>query len=490
VESSWTAAAHVLRLAHDVLATHVGPDRQHLTPDAALLDEPQARWGAATRLAELALTTAAAAAPLHVRAAEAGSSRRDLAARADRAAAAHLGSAAGDLLDLAQHADDGWGVLNELTPAMPAALRARWPPPTAGPLDTVLGHLDVLAQLVHDHGRGVPVGAATLRSYAALANTVCRSVAVLAAAAAEQLSATDHVGDAAVAAALREASSEARRAAHAWRAVYQAWQDFASPTPMSRGVRHRIKHSRQILNDLTRANDTWRPASEVVPDRAAASRLLTSARGLLLPLAEVADNHAAATAELRERQDLYVPRRQLPEIDDHYFRGAWTYAPAPPERTGQILAAYSPGRAGHRGGHRRAGRHQRCARDPAQTGTHPRLPRPEPPPGSRPATPCRSGRSRRKRRRRPAPKTRAAPTWARPQWSLRKRGPRPATGRDRQGRAMMPSHPGDTTGQSRTGAPASSRTCNTPDNSPGIHTTVGEDVLQQPLPRWRRTGGR
>jgi len=139
VESSWTAAAHVLRLAHDVLATHVGPDRQHLTPDAALLDEPQARWGAATRLAELALTTAAAAAPLHLRAAEVGSSRRDLAARADRAAAAQLGSAAGDLLDLAQHADDGWGVLNELTPAMPADLRARWPPPTAGPLDTVLG---------------------------------------------------------------------------------------------------------------------------------------------------------------------------------------------------------------------------------------------------------------------------------------------------------------------------------------------------------------
>jgi hypothetical protein len=341
-ESRWATAAQVLRLAHDVLGTHLGPDRQHLTPDAPLLDEPQARWGAATRLAELALTTATAAQPLYLRAAEAGSGRRDLAARLDRSAAAHLGSAAGDLLDLAENTGDGWGALNELTPAMPPALRAGWPPPTADPMDTVLGHLDVLAQAAHDHGRGAPVGAATLRSYAALANTVCRTVAVLEAAAAEQLSTTGHVDDAAAAAALREALSEARRATHAWRAVYQAWQDLASPTPMSRGVRHRIEHSRQILNDLTRVNDTWRPASELVPDREAAARLLTGARRLLLPLAQLARNHGAVAAELRERQDLYLPRRQLPEIDDHYFRGAWRYAPAPPERSRQILTAYEP----------------------------------------------------------------------------------------------------------------------------------------------------
>jgi hypothetical protein len=337
----WLGAAQALRLAQDILGTHVGPDRQHLTSDAPLLDDLQARWAAATRLAELALTLATAAQPLALRAGEAGSGRRDVAARLARSARAELAPAAGDLLDLAQRSSDGWRALDELTPAMPPAVRASWPPPTADPLDTVLGHLDVLAQAAHAHGRGAPVGAATLQSYAALGSTVCRAVAVVAAAAAHRL-ATSGEADGATIPALREASTQARAAATSWRSVYQAWQDVASSTPMPLGAEHRIDQVKEILDGLTRANDTWRPAADLVPDRAAAARLLTTARGLLLPLAELASNDAAATVELRRRRDLYVPRRHLPDTARRSIRGAWTYAPAPPDRAHQILAAYGP----------------------------------------------------------------------------------------------------------------------------------------------------
>lgn len=55
-EQVWRTSADALGLAHDILASHLDPDRAALTPDGELALRPEAAWPAVVRLADLALT--------------------------------------------------------------------------------------------------------------------------------------------------------------------------------------------------------------------------------------------------------------------------------------------------------------------------------------------------------------------------------------------------------------------------------------------------
>jgi hypothetical protein len=63
----WNAAARAISAATSLLASHLGPDRTHRTPDASLLDYPESRREGLRRVADFALTTAEGGRPLAFR---------------------------------------------------------------------------------------------------------------------------------------------------------------------------------------------------------------------------------------------------------------------------------------------------------------------------------------------------------------------------------------------------------------------------------------
>jgi hypothetical protein len=151
VHEAWRAAAVNLGLAHDVLASHVGPSGQSLTLHAQLLDDRTARSGALLRLAAI-VDVAALAAPR-------------LARQAHRAKV----DSSPELALLEQHTMPLWIATAQLTGisgkhAWTARLdRLRPPPrlhlPTADPKDplgTVNAAIDVVGRLtieqVHQPG--------------------------------------------------------------------------------------------------------------------------------------------------------------------------------------------------------------------------------------------------------------------------------------------------------------------------------------------------
>jgi hypothetical protein len=167
---------HLVGAAHDLLATHLGPDRQHRTPDAALIEATGPNSSALRTVASLLVTAGVAHQALARRAMDlfpiTGRSRPPVV-RVLQEGAAVLEPAA-LLMDrlYTQGADPG-DELGRLSPATPLRFSGTDDPPA--PVDHLAQVLSRLRVAAYRQGRGeLPAGGATMRAFTKLAASLIR----------------------------------------------------------------------------------------------------------------------------------------------------------------------------------------------------------------------------------------------------------------------------------------------------------------------------
>ncbi|MGH3366723.1 MAG: hypothetical protein ACRDOY_05935, partial [Nocardioidaceae bacterium] len=337
---AWADAAASLRLAHDVLASHLGPDRQYLTPDSHLVDQPEARRNGLSLLGALALTNALAAQRLGLRVAEvggAGATRRG----AERALFDYervVGPA--ERLVACGGPAPRAGDLSHLRPAtrtLPVIETG------VDPLTAALIRVDWLAQRAHDAARGAThIGALTMQAFAALGVAVNQHSCVILHAMASQ--GGEHVpnaGRVGVTTAWTARAERAREAAQAWRRIYQAWDGLATPAPGSRLVVQQVTEVRQNLAEITRPEGHWKESAHLVSDSWTARRLLEGTGSLQRRGDQIAASHDAIVRRGPVRGQLYMSRRDAPEdLNVIPLYGARRYTLTTGERIDSLCQAY------------------------------------------------------------------------------------------------------------------------------------------------------
>jgi hypothetical protein len=212
----------LLGLAHDLLASHFGPERQHRTPDAARIEGSGPTSPALRTVSSLLLTAAVAHQALARRAMDLHPASTQVPApvvRLLREGVAILGPAA-RIHDRARAAGGGAGdALGDLTPATVLTE----PAPRAQPVDQLAEALSRLRVAAYRQGRGELVaGAATMRAVTAVAAALVR-------------------GQLDRARSTRRPPAEVAAVAAAgrcWVALHDAWNEVATLSPGSRGVLH------------------------------------------------------------------------------------------------------------------------------------------------------------------------------------------------------------------------------------------------------------
>ena len=264
--------------AHDLLATHLGPDRQHRTPDAALIDAIGPESSALHTVASLLVTAGVAHQSLARRAMNvlpiAGRYAGPVV-RVLQEGAAVLEPAALLMDRLHWQGADPADELGRLTPAtMLSTLTADTDP---------RAHVDHLAQVLsrlrvaaHRQGRGeLPAGAGTMRALTAVAAGLIR----------RDLDSPDRMRRG------RGETAALRAAARSWTQLHSAWGDVRTLEGGSRAVGYDAVTALRLLTDAPvagrwvteRPNDTADWTSTLADSLSAATKRLTRNGEILVP---------------------------------------------------------------------------------------------------------------------------------------------------------------------------------------------------------------
>lgn len=335
----WRQAATSLRAAHDLLDTHRTPGFRPRTPDAWLLDDARPQAAAIESLAGLLRSVAGSGQALALRAREVDS---DVDC-ADILDAAPLRVAAATLMDYSRNAE-AIPAFDEVT----AARATSRPSSSAQPLGAALQAMAGLRQYAWEHSRSPHPSIATISLYAVLATTVHQHAAVITAALGARL--PDMAGQLRrgfAAEHLRRSSQLSATAADAWRQVYKLCVGLQTTEPSRVSTYQQIMTVKTALEAVTRTDDGWRRASDIVPDAQAAAMLAAQLRQLVGPIEEVSAWNLAALSSLANTERLYVPAGSLhrDELSNDprlaTARLTRKSVPLPQHRATELLTAFS-----------------------------------------------------------------------------------------------------------------------------------------------------
>ena len=170
--NNWSSAARTLHAAADTLRTHLGPERAHRTPDAAILDDAQAQEAVLRRLAEMALTVGEAQRRLSLRIQESAARRPNAAVLRDSATLmleshAGLTEAAGKVI----HALTRRPIPDALALLSPSLLLQ--PTQLTNPITAARRSLQRVRLIAHRQARGeMPAGIDALHTHATTSSLV------------------------------------------------------------------------------------------------------------------------------------------------------------------------------------------------------------------------------------------------------------------------------------------------------------------------------
>lgn len=312
--SEWNATARAISAATSLLASHLGPDRAHRTPDAALLDNEETRQGGLLRLAVFALTAAEGGRPLAFRVQDASirfqqPGRLRLTADWLMEAQAAVGAAAATVITTLGRATRESN-LSFLRPA-PLLMPTR----DTDPLVAARKSFDRVRLVAHRQGRGeLGAGMDAIRAYATVGMLVAtHSHAILAAV--SEMRRGDTVGR-------REELISCARAVLDMR---RAWADLLNVTEQCATTSHspallgrEVACLSDSLASVTRHASRWRPPAEIVPTERAEQQLLHLIHHMGSRLPDVAAAARVVTEQLYERGELLGPTREREDLDLPY----------------------------------------------------------------------------------------------------------------------------------------------------------------------------
>lgn len=322
----WHHAATTLHIAADTLGSHLGPDRAHRTPDAAILDDPSALSAALTTMAALSERIADASCHLALRVHEIALADNatliDTWARGAINAAVTIKQAAALLAT--QTTEPHAGRLTNL----PAAPLLR-PTVADDPIVAARQSFDRIRLIAHRQARGeLQAGVETLRALAhvgALASM--HAHAIFAAASAKQPADAD---------LLTQVSRSLRGARQAWAGIDTAISGCASITRSPRLLAREAETLNTSLSKLTLTPDAagWLTPGRMLRDRHHAAQLLALAHHIANRLPDLSRSTSAVARQLQRSGVIVAPTRERDDIDH-----AYCWAPISPERRDAIRSA-------------------------------------------------------------------------------------------------------------------------------------------------------
>ncbi|HET7666438.1 MAG TPA: hypothetical protein VFK56_10270, partial [Mycobacterium sp.] len=277
------------------------------TPDAWLLDDARPQAAAIESLAGLLRGVAGSGQALALRAREVDS---DVDC-ADILDPAPLRVAAATLMDYSRDAE-ATPAFEELTAARATSRSSS----SAQPLGAALQAMAGLRQRAWEHSRSPHPSIATIGLYAVLATTVHQHAAVITAALAAR--APDMAGELRRgfdAEHWRRSSQLSVTAADAWRQVYKRCVGLQTTEPSHGSTYQQILTVKTVLEAVTRTDDGWRRACDIVPDAQTADTLATQLLKLVRPLEEISAWNLKAVSSLVNAGQLYVPPNSLHRDD-------------------------------------------------------------------------------------------------------------------------------------------------------------------------------
>jgi hypothetical protein len=291
------SSCELLGLAHDVLASHLGPERQHRSPEASLIDESGVASPAMRTLSSLLLTAAVAHQELARRAMDvqpAGAKIPDPVARLLAEGVAVLGPAF-RIHDRA--CSTGTSAQDTLGQLAPAVLLS---PPMNGTerADQLAGVLARLTVAAHRQSRGeLAAGAGSLRALTLIAATLLRH-------------------DLTVARAARRPTGELAALAAAdrsWASLHGIWNQVATLSSGPRGILQDAVTAMELLD----RNDNPYPRrdSKVLAPPGADWSSTTAAS--LTTLATRLGQEGQILVPTRWCEDVDIPRRWAPAQREH-----------------------------------------------------------------------------------------------------------------------------------------------------------------------------
>jgi hypothetical protein len=283
----WHEAARRLAAAGDLLATHRGPDGQHRSPQAWLLDEPDVRAAGLGQLAQLAGATTATSTGLGLRLLQA---RVYVPAPRRLARVPNLMP---DIDRLRHLCEPGDARLAELELARPSVRGD-------DPVRELADRLARLHRAAWQSTREPHIGVGTLADYAALGVMLHAHTAALLTA----VPACDRapVGD------LRSALASTR---DQWRHLARQLDDLRTATPASPSIRADLRGVQRLLRQLV----PMPPAQSGPIDRHTATVVL----GAIRTLPEIAGWNAHTFSDLVATRQVYAAGIRLTgdEVTDH-----------------------------------------------------------------------------------------------------------------------------------------------------------------------------
>ena len=301
---AWDASADALGMAHDILATHLGPDRRPLTWEGELVLNTKTRWHLVVRLAELAQVLDQQRAPLLCQLAASAELARSPVLELHRIRLQHPGIelAAAAVLDTA-HDHSGRPGLERVDPAPLTSLRDL----PGDPLERALALTDSLRRFAYEQACDGAGGLGTdgLRSYAAHAVDVAgHAAAILRAADARAIDLFGRHAGTLARRSIERVANDLRAAGRQWKLVYRRWDDIASLHPTPRLLHHHVALTRQALSAATRDGAHPKQPVDLLPDAATAARHIDATSRLIAHLAPLARYQLATAQRMQTAADL------------------------------------------------------------------------------------------------------------------------------------------------------------------------------------------
>lgn len=324
----WNACARAISAATALLASHLGPNRAHRTPDASLLDAPEAQRAGLYRLAIFALTAADGGRHLALRV-------RDASIRFQRPGKlgttaqwlmtiqAAIGTAAAAVIHNRHASASGSGLFT----LQPAPLLV--PTQAGDPIATARKSFDRLRLIAHRQARSeIAAGIDAIRAHATAGMLVASHGHAIAAAVGEKYRDTD-------------SSEKLESVARALLALRQPWAQLLNTTERCATTRfsppllgREVACFSDNLAFVTRHSEGWRRPLEILLNQRVEERLLNLLHHLGCQLPDVATAVGAVVERLYERGDLLIPTRERDDFDMPY-----RWAPISAERLSELRNA-------------------------------------------------------------------------------------------------------------------------------------------------------
>jgi hypothetical protein len=326
----WNASARAMVAATTLLASHLGPDRSHRTPDAARLDDAPIQGAELHRLGAFALTMAAGGRHLALRV-------QDSVIRFPnpgqlRAASQWLMTTQTALGESAAAV-----IIDHRTPSRLAGLSTLRPAPLLTPTregDPIAAShtsFDRVRLFAHRQASGeLAVGIDAVRAYATVGLLVAVHGHAIAAAAGsiQRDQSIGREGD------LAEVARGLLQVRDPWAQLINAAENCNGISKSPPLLGREVALLSSTLRTLTRDSNRWRSPAEIVPTRQVEERLLHLVHHLASRLPDLSSATKAIVERLHERGELLVPTREREDIDLPY-----RWAPVSPERRGALRNA-------------------------------------------------------------------------------------------------------------------------------------------------------